>query len=174
MSLFDVAFERSMGNEGGFQKDPGDRGNWTSGKIGVGELKGTKYGISAMSYPDVDIENLTLEEAKAIYKKDWWDALHMVSFGPGLSFQMFDAALHHGMGNASRMLQRAVGVKDDGILGPQSKAAVLRMSSYDLCFLFLAERLEFMTNLSNAMWTTNGRGFSRRIAANLRYAAKDL
>jgi hypothetical protein len=42
---------------------------WTTGIIGKGICKGTKYFISAMTYPDLDIKNL-LDQAKAIYKRD--------------------------------------------------------------------------------------------------------
>ena len=52
---FDAAFARLLGNEGGFDDDARDRGNWTGGRIGVGELKGTKYGVSAAAFPDLDI-----------------------------------------------------------------------------------------------------------------------
>lgn len=47
--MFDVVFERLMPHEGGFQCDPKDRGNWTGGRVGVGELKGTNRGIAAMT-----------------------------------------------------------------------------------------------------------------------------
>lgn len=121
---FETAFDRVMGNEGNFQAASSDRGNWTSGVVGRGELKGTKFGISAMSYPNLDIKNLTLEQAKGIYYEDWWVKLGMGLFKPALSYQLFDAAINHGMGNASRMLQRAVKVLDDGKLGSLSCAAV--------------------------------------------------
>ena len=48
-SKFILSFDRVIGHEGLFQNDRDDRGNWTSGKIGVGELKGTKFGIAAMT-----------------------------------------------------------------------------------------------------------------------------
>ena len=70
MMTFDLAFTRLIGNEGVLSMDPKDSGNWTGGKIGLGKLKGSKYGISAASYPMVDIANLTLEGAKAIYLRD--------------------------------------------------------------------------------------------------------
>jgi len=41
---FDLAFDRVIGHEGGYTDDPRDRGNWTGGATGRGELKGTKYG----------------------------------------------------------------------------------------------------------------------------------
>ena len=70
MSNFDNAFDRVIGHEGGFTDDPLYRGNWTSGVCGVGECKGTKYGLAAMTYPILDIRNLTLNQAKDIYKRD--------------------------------------------------------------------------------------------------------
>ena len=77
MDMFDVIFDRVLGHEGGFQADPRDRGNWTGGEVGKGELKGTKYGLAAMTYHELDIPALTLAEAKAIYRRDWWDGLKM-------------------------------------------------------------------------------------------------
>ena len=169
--IFDVAFDRVFINEGEFQNDPSDRGNWTSGQVGVGELKGTKFGISAMSYPGLDIEHLSRYEAKQIYKRDWWDAFGMDQFRPAMSYQMFDAAIHHGMFYATTMVQRAAGTTPDGVIGPKTRAAVASKDINDLLMLFLAVRLEFMTNVST--WRQYGRGWARRIAHNLRLAAED-
>ncbi|MFH4425265.1 glycosyl hydrolase 108 family protein [Vibrio alginolyticus] len=72
---FDKLFDRIMGHEGGLSLNPKDRGNWTSGIVGVGELKGSKYGVSAMSYPDLDIANLTRTECKEIVYRDFYKAL---------------------------------------------------------------------------------------------------
>ena len=47
--MFDKVFNRVIGHEGGFQNMHHDRGNWTGGKVGEGELKGTKFGLSAMT-----------------------------------------------------------------------------------------------------------------------------
>ncbi|WP_409563980.1 glycosyl hydrolase 108 family protein [Rhizobium leguminosarum] len=57
--------------EGGYSNDPNDRGNWTGQNVGVGILKGTKNGIAAHAYPRLDIKNLTLDETKSIYERDW-------------------------------------------------------------------------------------------------------
>jgi lysozyme family protein len=115
---FNEAFEKLIGNEDGYQDNPNDRGNWTSGVIGIGELKGTKYGISAMSYPYLDIKNLTLEQAKEIYRRDFWGRFAALKLADGIQFMLFDAAVNHGPGNAVRMLQRAAYVIDDGHIGP--------------------------------------------------------
>jgi hypothetical protein len=55
---FDRTFEQTIGLEGGFSRDADDNGSWTGGRKGLGDLKGTKYGISAAQYPSLDIEHL--------------------------------------------------------------------------------------------------------------------
>lgn len=168
---FETVFGRVIGHEGRFQKHPGDRGNWTTGIVGRGLLKGTNWGISAATYPELDIENMSRDEAKLIYFTDWWERMGMRYWPEALSYQMFDAAINHGMQAANKMLQRALSVDDDGIIGPRTLEALQKAHLDDLLKLFLAERLEFFTNLGT--FDTFGRGWARRIAQNLRYAAKD-
>ena len=165
------AFGRTHLSEGGYTKDPNDRGNWTSGQVGVGQLKGTMCGISAMTYPELDIRNLSIKDVEAIYYQDWWVDLGMDQWRPELAVQLFDAAVNHGMHHTTRMLQRAAGVTDDGIIGDQTRAAVKQMSLDDVLMRFLAERLEFMTNIKT--FNNYGRGWTRRIAKNLKWAAED-
>jgi Glycosyl hydrolase 108 len=64
-------------HEGGYSNDRNDPGNWTGGKVGKGELHGTKYGIAANTYPKLDIKNLTIAQAEDMYKRDYWDAYHL-------------------------------------------------------------------------------------------------
>jgi lysozyme family protein len=104
-----------MGHEGNFTDNPKDPGNWTGGKVGVGELRGTKFGIAANTYPAIDIRNLTRDEAKKIYKRDFWDKVNADSLPYGVSFQLFDFAVNSGMSTAIRYFQRALGVADDGV-----------------------------------------------------------
>ena len=81
MTSFDNAFDRVIGHEGGYvnnSKDPG------------GE---TKYGISKRAYPTLDIKSLTLADAKAIYKRDYWDRAQCDALPPGVAFDVFDAAV---------------------------------------------------------------------------------
>lgn len=168
---YEDAFERVIGHEGNFQNDPKDRGNWTTGIIGKGKLNGTKYGISAMSYPDLDIKNLTLKEAKAIYYKGFWKRVNGDQLPSAIAYQLFDSAINHGIGTAIRFLQRAVGVADDGWIGPVTLAAIDQVGVDDTLKLFNAERIEFFTKLST--FDSYGRGWMRRVAQNLRYAAND-
>ena len=77
---FDVAFEKLIGHEGGYVNDARDPG---------GE---TKYGISKRAYPDEDIAGLTLERAKQIYRRDYWDAVQAEYLPDAVRFDLFDAA----------------------------------------------------------------------------------
>ena len=154
---FDDAFSRLINSEGGYTNNPADPG---------GE---TKFGISRRSYPNVDIANLTLEGAKEIYLRDFWNPIGDAH--PSIKFQAFDFAVNSGIQTAIRKLQAAIGVADDGHWGPISQAAADKTSESDMIMLLLAERLDFMTRLKN--WPDASRGWSRRIATNLRYGAQD-
>ena len=171
MDMFDVIFDRVLGHEGGFQADPRDRGNWTGGEVGKGELKGTKYGLAAMTYPELDIQALTLAQAKAIYRRDWWEGLKMTQCSKAMQYQMFDAAFNHGIGRANQFIQWAAGVAQDGKVGHVTRAAVAAMDVNDLLFRFLAKRLRYFTEVKTR--EAYSRGWSRRVAQCLEYAAED-
>lgn len=170
---FDKAFARLIGHEGKYTNNPKDDGNWTGGRQGRGLLKGTKYGIAAASYPHLDIVNLTLEQAKTIYREDFWDVAGQAH--GSVKFQLFDAAVNHGRGNAIRFLQRAVGTADDGKWGPLSQAALNGMQERnghnDVLLRFMAHRLKFWASLNR--FDTFGRGWTNRGADNLLFAAED-
>jgi lysozyme family protein len=157
--VFESIIERVLGHEGGYVNHPDDPG---------GE---TNWGISKRSYPHLDIANLTRSEAVQIYYRDFWLPCLRAASNQALAFLMLDAAVNHGMGNACRFLQRAVGVADDGSIGPITVAAVRRMDLADVQLLFMAERFEFWAKLKS--FDSFGRGWVRRGATNLRYLAKD-
>lgn len=120
---FDQAFEIIVGLEGKFTRDPRDSGNWTGGKIDEGELRGTKFGISAAAYPHLDIEHLTLNQAKQIYLEDYWMRVRAHELPDILKLAVFDCAINQGVGALVLVLQHAARVKRDGDFGPQTLSA---------------------------------------------------
>lgn len=78
MASFDKAIINTFRAEGGFQQDIHDNANYVNGT-----LIGTNRGISAQGYyayykkvPTVnDIKNLTVEQAKQIFKGNYWDKI---------------------------------------------------------------------------------------------------
>jgi lysozyme family protein len=128
ISNFDRAFEETLEYEGGYVNDPDDPG---------GE---TKFGISKRQYPDLDIPNLTLEQAKEIYYRDYWQALLLDYFngsraGERVAREIFDTAVNLGVRGAAYIAQRAVNflsqgdlrgekITEDGMMGPITLAAI--------------------------------------------------
>lgn len=150
---FNTAFETLIGHEGGYvnhQKDPG------------GE---TNYGISKRQYPDVDIKALTLDDAKAIYKRDYWDAVKADQMPYPVAFEVFDAAVNHGTERAAIMLQTALKISADGLIGPVTLATAQACDPDKFRMRFNAARLRFYTSLST--WPAFGKGWARRVAGNL-------
>lgn len=112
--LFEQAFNYLLLFEGGFSDDKNDKG-------GV-----TKFGISERSYPNIDITQLTLEEAKNIYYEDFWlknkcdKIIHTK-----VAIKLFDISVNTGLKVAARILQRAVRasgimLSEDGIIGKRT------------------------------------------------------
>jgi lysozyme family protein len=166
---YDQAFDRLMGNEGGYvdnPKDPGGETNWgitwpiLREAIGMGLIPA-----------GTTIASLTRPQAKIIYREIFWDRAHMDEYDGSIAFQVFDAAVNHGIHNAVRILQRAAGVADDGHIGPITIAAVKAKSVTDMLMLFVAYRIRFWTALST--WVTFGRGWANRAADDLIYASED-
>lgn len=155
---FDTAIDRVLGLEGGYTSGEGDPG---------GE---TNWGISKRSYPSLDIKHITRDQAKTIYQRDFWWQPVGVEFA--VAYQVFDFAVNSGPGVATRYLQRAVHVADDGYWGPISMRALAAVHTYDALLRYLGLRLDYMTRLSN--WPEAGKGWSRRISTNLAYAAEDV
>ena len=157
--LFSSLIGRVLSNEGGYvnlRADPGGETNW---------------GIAKRSYPNLNIRALTRDDAIAIYRRDFWDRVQGDKLPHEVAFQALDAAVNHGPGQAVRWLQRAAGVADDGRIGPITLAAIASANPSDLVLRFNAERLEFYSNLST--FSTFGKGWTRRVAGNLRLAAQD-
>ena len=163
MDVFEQAFAVVVGHEGGYSAEPGDPGNWTGGAEGAGRLAGTKFGISAAAYPDLDITGLTLADAQAIYRRDYWQRVQADALPAPLALLVFDSAVNNGVGHAARWLQTAAGVTADGLIGPATLAAVARAEPATLCAEFQAQRLMFMASLPT--WREFGLGWARRLCA---------
>jgi len=115
--------------EGGYVNDPNDPG---------GE---TRYGISKKSFPDLDIKNLTIQQAKEIYRIYYWTPCKCDELPTMFAIALFDSAVNQGVGTAIRIMQRAVSVKDDGVIGPITLSAV-RNAKPRARTLMLARRME--------------------------------
>ncbi len=154
------AIDRVLIHEGGDADDPRDAGGRT------------RWGISQRTYPTLDIRRLTRAEAIALYRRDFWTPIQGDALPPALAFQALDAAVNHGVGRTVRWLQRLAGVRIDGQLGPVTLAALRAADEALLIDRLLALRLDLYAE--HDRFAAFGHGWTRRIAANLRFAARDL
>lgn len=142
----DEVFEYAIGvvrsSEGGFTDDPRDKGNWTPS----GELKGTNFGISAFSYPDLDIAALTWEDAKAIYHDDYWQPIGGPALPPAFAVVALDIAINHGKTRLRTWLKEE----------PHDAVSLSQ------------HRLKFYTTLTT--WPIYGKGWALRVFDTLRAA----
>jgi lysozyme family protein len=111
------------------------------------------------------MRDITQAQAKAIYLPLYWNAAHIDCLPDELRFHVFDAAVNSGVGQSVRWLQRAVGVVDDGLVGPKTLGALSAVSGTVVAARFTGHRLVFMTSLKT--WPAFGRGWANRIANNL-------
>ena len=158
MTKFEQAVAVILHHEGVYVNDPRDPG---------GE---TKYGISKRAYPNENIKNLTVERAKQIYRRDYWDRLRCDQMPYGVALTAFDFGVNAGVGVAARMLQGIVGASNDGIIGPASLRAINAKDPAVLLRDYTTERLRYYSGLNG--WKHYSKGWTRRILSVYKSALK--
>lgn len=99
----------------------------------------TKYGISQRAYPKVDIRNLTLEDAVAIYKRDYWDRVKGDEIPYSMAVVLFDQAVNRGVSTVVKQAQKILGITQDGVAGSQFVASIKKLSEASFVSTFLSE-----------------------------------
>lgn len=151
---FETVVHMVLEHEGGYVNHPSDPG---------GE---TKYGISKRAYPDVDIAELTKDDAADLYKRDYWDRIKGDDLPVGVACVVMDYAVNSGISRASKALQSVCGITNgDGIIGPATLNAVWTTAKNDgelsVVEGVIKQRQEFIRGLS--IYETFGKGWERRI-----------
>lgn len=128
MSRFDECFQHVVGIEGGYVNDPHDPG---------GE---TIWGIARRYHPDAWRNGPpTLEQAKAIYRNDYWTPAGCDRLPQPYDLIVFDGSVNQGIRPTIRGMQTALRVDPDGHLGPITIAAA-QVAGLEGVALVLAER----------------------------------
>lgn len=121
----------TMSAEGDYQCNRADGGNWSGGRVGRGNLAGTKYGISAAlmalvmgsvsAVTPAIMRRVTAEQARDIATDRFWQVMQCSDLPAGVDLMLFDAGFNSGMECAVKQLQRIVGIATpDGIMGPDT------------------------------------------------------
>lgn len=146
---FEDAIEVIFKHEGGYVNHPRDPG---------GE---THFGISKRSYPNVELKTLTREEAADIYKRDFWDKCELDRFPAPLRLMVLDCAINQGPQISIGLLQAALGVKVDGLLGPTTFEALDRINPHRVLSTFAQRR--FDRYFLNPRFAVFGEGWLKRL-----------
>jgi len=151
----------TLEHEGGYCFDKYDAG---------GE---TKYGVSRAYLDDLSrsrpsvlrdvlgtdvvtrqiIKELTKEQAKALFAYSFWNPLQCGDYHPAVALCAFDMGVNHGVGNATRLLQRACNrvlptlLAVDGKIGPKTKAALRQMATTARIGAIAAARQDFYDSI---------------------------
>lgn len=124
MSNFDLAIPIILRHEGGFVNDAADPGGATNYGVSLRWLKGQGLAGDVDHDGDVDaadIKAMTVDDAKALYKKFWWDAYHYGTIlAQAVANKIFDMAVNMGAPRAHKMVQQVLGLVEDGVIGPKT------------------------------------------------------
>lgn len=93
---------RLLKDEGGYTNDPNDSGGPTNYGITLADYRKyiNKNGTAS------DVRSMTVEQAKAIYKPKYWDALGCDNLSSGVDYTCFDYGVNSGLGRPRKALQR--------------------------------------------------------------------
>lgn len=146
---FNHAIAFVLGKEGGYVNDPTDKGGET--KYGISDKRdGIADGMTDVdgdNKPDTRIKDLTLEQASQIYFRDYWYPSYCTDWPDGISLLVFDSAVQHGAKKAISLLQDAVGVTADGIVGPKTTVAVISADPEWLLTRYLLRRARYYAEI---------------------------
>lgn len=164
----DANLEESLdlvfGHEGGYSNRKSDAGGPT--KYGITHRTLAAHRGVAMVTPD-EVRNMSREEAAEIYRVGYWTQSGAHLLPSGLDYMTFDFGVNSGPSRAVRYLQKTVGVAQDGVLGPQTLAAVKAYKGgvRQLIKDYAAARMKFLRGLSSPAtgFPKNGRGWTIRV-----------
>ena len=126
LTTFDEIIEQVIKHEGGLVDDMADAGGLTN------------YGISQRAYPNENIRGLTVERAKELYKRDYWDRFKCNQLPDRIRHIYFDMCVNMGGGRATKILQEACNSKNsnkidiDGGIGKNTIKASSNLEDFRL------------------------------------------
>jgi len=148
--------------EGGYVDHPSDPGGATNMGITIHTMKALSLDLDKDGDVDKeDVRNVTKEVAMSIYKNRYWDAVEADHAPSGVDAVLMDGAVNSGPRASVRWVQRALGISDDGILGPITREKIHSANPTDLVKKSVDERLKSVRQFRN--YDVFGKGWENRI-----------
>lgn len=153
---YDKCLTMLLKHEGGFVDHPKDPGGMTN--LGVTKAVYDKW-IGRES-TEAEMRGLTQDDVAPIYKKNYWDRCKCDQLPSGADWSVFDWAVNSGTGRASKAMQKIVGAKQDGAIGPKTLQMIANEKAEFLVERMYDQRQSFYEKLNT--FETFGRGWTRR------------
>ena len=131
----------------------------------------TNMGISKRAHPTEDLPNMTVDRAKQIYKRDYWDRVRGDELPKATAFIALDYAVNSGPGRVHKALRRAVGLPEKGELTPQVMRRLRKIPDRVLARHLLQDRAEFIL-VRSSVEPQHARGWAARLKRLAKEAGK--
>lgn len=157
------AIDLVLEDEGGYVNNPNDNGGPTNKGV---TLANFRRFIKPKGTID-DLKRLTLEQARDVYKQQYWNAVRADELPRGVDYCVFDFAVNSGPARAKEYLQRALAQMGlykgaiDKKIGPATLAAANAADPKVLINTICDMRMNFLKRLAD--WTHFERGWSNRV-----------
>ena len=108
-----------------------------------------------------EMAKLTKDDIRPFYKDIYWDGAKCPQLPLGLDYMLFDSSVNMGVGQATRLLQKALGCVTDGVIGPNVMQRITNTQPQTLINLFSTEKEYFYKSLKT--FSIFGEGWINRI-----------
>jgi lysozyme family protein len=142
---YQYALTNMLADEGGYTNNKNDAGGATNYGITIADYR---LYINSKGTAD-DVKNMTVDQAKLIYKTKYWDKVKGDTLPAGVDYCVFDYGVNSGIARAQKILQKFSQISD-----PVAKINAI-----------CDERLAFLQSIRGGSdWVHFGKGWSRRVA----------
>ena len=120
MTTFETVLPILLKQEGGYVNNRHDPGGMTN----LGVTKRVWEAWTHRTASEADMRALTPTTVAPLYRVQYWNGISGDALHPALALCVFDFAVNSGPSRAARYLQRLVGARQDGYIGPGTLAAL--------------------------------------------------
>ena len=165
---FDHSLDLVLKSEGGFVNNPKDPGGMTN----LGVTATTWSNFKGRNTNEKEMRSLTRDDVAPLYEKKYWNACKCDDLPSGIDYLVFDFAVNSGPGRSIKILQKALGIPEDGAIGPVTIQTIDVMDKTELINRFSNEKKQFYESLST--FATFGKGWLNRVDETRVYASEML
>lgn len=158
-SNFPASLNFILASEGGFSNHPLDPGGMTN----LGVTKKAWEAYVGREVNETEMRALTIEIVSPFYKKNYWDSCKCDDLPRGIDYLVFDFAVNAGPRASIKILQKALWIPEDGLIGRITISAATEYPANELIELFSLAKEAYYKSLYT--FSTFGKGWLNRVAA---------